>query len=131
MTSKSRLLPETMSGSMAQLQPGSVLKSVAQVATKVNAEAQNLGQRLQLGWSLRAVSQQGLYRYGLTALLPGVLVSSGPRQLLRAVPGSVVLQQQGSGLMYGVPAATKRHEDAQGHQLPGSGWCPRARDVQI
>lgn len=80
-----------MSGSMSQPQSGSLLKSVAQVATRVNIEVRDLDQRLQLGWTLRATSQQGPYRYGWTVLPPRVKVLSGSRLLLRAMSGSMAL----------------------------------------
>lgn len=117
-------LPEDTSGSMSQSQTGSLLKSVAQVATRANLEVWDLDQRLRLGWTLRTMSQQGPYRYGWTVLPPGVKASSGSRLLLRAMSGSIALWQPESGLTYGEPVATKHHEEAQG-QI--SNLSPRAR----
>lgn len=37
------LLPEVMSRSIAQLQPGTVVKSVVQLATRANTKAWDLG----------------------------------------------------------------------------------------
>lgn len=60
---------------MAQLQMGSVLKSVTQVATKVHTEARDLGSNLWSGWSLGAMPQQGPYRSGWPVLPLGAMVS--------------------------------------------------------
>lgn len=50
---QAKLLPESMSGSLAQLKMGFALNSVAQVVTGAHAKAWDLGQSLTLGWSQR------------------------------------------------------------------------------
>ena len=52
-----------MSRSVAQLQLGSLLTFVVQVATKAHTEARGLGWSLWFGWSLGAMPLQGPYRH--------------------------------------------------------------------
>lgn len=75
----------------AQQQLGSVLKSVAQVATRAHTESQDLGLRLWLGWSLGATPQLGSHRSGWPVLPSRAMVLSGSRLLLRTMSGSVAL----------------------------------------
>lgn len=60
-----------ISGTMSQQHPGFVLKSVAQVASRANREAWELGQSLRHGLSLKVTAQQRPYRYGWTAATQG------------------------------------------------------------
>ena len=50
-------LPGVMSGSMAKLQPVSILKSLTQVATRAHTETLDLGQSLWLVWNLGAMPE--------------------------------------------------------------------------
>ena len=75
--------------SVAQLQLGSALSSVAQIATRAHTEVLDLGLSPWLAWSLGDISQQGPYRYGGSVLPSRAMMSFGSRLLLRAMPGSV------------------------------------------
>lgn len=56
---QAELLPEAMFGSVAQLLFGSVLTSVAHIASRTNSGAWDLGQNLGLVWSKRATPTRG------------------------------------------------------------------------
>lgn len=71
MLTRSNCWVSLISGTMSQQHPGSVLKSVAPVASRANREAWELGQSLRHGLSLKATAQQRPYRYGWTAATQG------------------------------------------------------------
>lgn len=57
----------------------------------------------------RNMLQLCLNRYEMPALLPGAIVTSGPKLLLLAMPRSMVLLHLGSVLMFNAQVTTGAH----------------------
>lgn len=120
MTSRSRLLPITMFGSMVLPQSGSVLK--AHVATEGSVDAWHQVSHLNPCWWLRAILQQGPCRSPWSVLLPNTMVTSGPDLQLKAMSVSVALLHPESVYLSEVPVTIQGYVDVQDL---GPYYCPR------
>lgn len=133
--SGTRMLPETMSGSIVIPQLRPVLLSVAHDNTKGYTDARVRGQSLCPCWCLRAMLPLETFWSVWPALPHRTLVLSIPRLLHKAMSGSVPQWLPGSRLISVTSVSTKDCEDArdlysylrpcpclEALLLPGSYW---------
>lgn len=101
-----RLLPRTLSGSVALLQLSSVFMAVVPVITEGHKDAWGLG-RLMCHVDAWGPCHHKGNQCKWPALPSGSMEASRPKLLLRAMPGSVVPPQPGSVLKPVAPSTTE------------------------
>lgn len=106
-----KMLPETMSGSMAWLQPGSAPNSVAQITARAHPKAGIKACGLQGPPSHHSMGHTDIdcLHYHL-----GPWGHAGPGLPLRAMSRSVALKEPWSRLTDMAQATTKHHEEVWG-----------------
>lgn len=107
MLTRSNLCVRPISGSMSQQQPRSVFKSVAQVASRANTEASELGWSLRLGWSLKGCSTAEAIQIWLDCCHPGPWCHLGLGGCRGPYLGLWPYSSQGLVWHMGVPVATR------------------------
>ena len=108
---KVKLLPETMSGSMAWLQPGSAPNSVAQITARAHTEARIKACGLQGPPPRHSMGYKDIdcLQYHL-----GPRGHAGPGLPLRAMSRSIALKQPWSRLTYMAQVTIEHHEEVWG-----------------